>query len=213
MSQCTLWAVNWGIESVTCSVCTRSLWQNTDLNPGTKSRVSTLTSAIPHQVCVHRMWTLKSSGRLKDRYCYLCRWKPALLRRVVKSKAWLNNNRVQFQNAYVRITRITQLRALDGPVCSVKSRTLLLGLPQPTCLKVSEGIPCFLTLGALHWAQGSCVGLELLFWNSQHNKFWRNRVFTFFNASIHWIVALHTFSLETKCKPFFLEALCYLVRF
>lgn len=28
--------------------------------------------------------------------------------KVIKSKAWLNNNRVRFQNAYVKIARITQ---------------------------------------------------------------------------------------------------------
>lgn len=96
-------------QSVTGKVWTSHLWQNTDLNPGTKSKVSTLTSLssyIRSLFTGHELWRVVVD-EMTDTSIYL-HIKLVPLLKVVKMKAWLNNNRVQFPNVYVKIADIAQ---------------------------------------------------------------------------------------------------------
>lgn len=96
-------------QSVTCKVCTSHLWQNTDPNPGTKSKVSTLTFL---SFCIRSLFTGHELSRavvdeMTATPIYL-QIKLVPLLKVIKMKAWLNNNMVQFQNVYVKMAHITQ---------------------------------------------------------------------------------------------------------
>lgn len=95
--------------SVTCKVCTSHFWQSTDLNPGTKSEVSTLTSLSSY---IRSLFTGHELSRavvdeMTDTSIYL-QIKLVPLLKVIKMEAWLDNNRVQFQNVYVKIAHSTQ---------------------------------------------------------------------------------------------------------
>lgn len=96
-------------QSVTCKVCTSHLWQNTSLHPGTKSKVNTLTllsSYIRSLFTGHELSRVVVDEMTDNSPCLQIRVVP--LSRLLKMKAWLNDNRIQFQNLYVKIALITQ---------------------------------------------------------------------------------------------------------